>query len=127
MIQPLKLPSLAYRSFDSLIKLTDDLQKADPQVETALRRVEKQLREFDADAEFHVLSKGKPHSVDEYLANFAWNDAMYPSERMMQDNLSVLHKSVSQADDGLRQYLQQLQEARTAYGAMAEKEGALLT
>ena len=46
--------NLKFGSFDSLIKLVDDMGKFDSQVESVIRRIERQLFDLDSKAELNV-------------------------------------------------------------------------
>ena len=52
--------NLKFGSFDSLIKLVDDLGKYDSQVESVIRRVERQVFELDPSAELNVCLCSAP-------------------------------------------------------------------
>jgi len=114
---------LAFRSFDSLIRVVDDLAKNDPQVETTLRRVEKQLREFTENPEFAVVSRGKTYSWSKYMHEFEWDEGKYPKGRGITENLQLMMSTVAKLDEEVRTKLASLQEAKTAQSAMI-KEGS---
>jgi V-type H+-transporting ATPase subunit C len=114
---------LSFRSFDSLIRLTDDLAKGDPQVETTLRRVEKQLREFTEDPEFAVVSRGKTQSWSKYMHSFEWDEGKYPKGRGITENLQLMLSTVGKLDEEVRAKLSSLQEAKTLQSTMV-KEGS---
>lgn len=73
--------SLKFGSFDSLIKLMDDLAKYDAQVEGVLRRIERQSIDLDPDADFKVLFRQKTMTVDSYSRSFVWDDTKWPRNR----------------------------------------------
>lgn len=70
--------SLVFGSFDSLIRLTDDLQKYDSQVDSLVHRLERQMIELDPQAEFRVKSQRTVKTFDEYMSAWQWDDAKYP-------------------------------------------------
>ncbi|EER08285.1 hypothetical protein Pmar_PMAR009746 [Perkinsus marinus ATCC 50983] len=70
--------NLKFGSFDSLIRLVDDLSKQDSQVEAVLRRIERQLLELDPNTEFKVVSQRASLSAEEYISKFHWDDAQVP-------------------------------------------------
>jgi len=115
--------NLTFRSFDSLIKLVDDLQKSDPQVEGTLRRVEKQLREFMENPDFAVVSRGKTYPWKKYLEEFQWDDAKFPKNRTISENLSLMMQTVGKLDDEVRTKLAALGETKSGLSAMV-KEGS---
>ena len=78
---------MKFGSFDSLIKLMDDLSKYDTQVEGILRRVERQLTDLDAKTEFSVIYRQKTMPVESYIRSFQWDDTKCPRNRPVADNL----------------------------------------
>ena len=85
--------SLKFGSFDSLIKLMDDIAKYDGQVESILRRIERQMIELDPKiqlSDFKVLFRQKTMGVDSYVRAFVWDDTKFPRNRNVADNLSHL-------------------------------------
>merc|ERR1719183_2802707 len=82
--------TLKFGSFDNLIKLLDDLQKYDGQVESVLRRIERQLLDLDPQAEFKIISQRTQMSYEQYLRKFVWDDAKFPRTRALVDNLQLL-------------------------------------
>jgi len=77
-LEKLDCPSnLQFRTFDSLIKLVDDLAKADTQIESMIRRLEKATWEFcDIDGkkpDFQILAQGSTTEWKTYLTKFKWD------------------------------------------------------
>ena len=93
---------LKFGSFDSLIKLMDELSRQDSSVEGVLRRVERQMCELDPSCEFKVLVRQKTMSVEAYVRAFAWDDTRFPKIRSVGDNLAALCSAVSRIDDDLK-------------------------
>lgn len=114
---------LSFRSFDSLIRLTDDLAKFDPQVESTLRRVEKQMREFTENPEFAVVSRGKTYTWSKYMHEFEWDEGKYPKGRGITENLTLMMSTVGKLDEEVRTKLASLQEAKGLQAGMV-KEGS---
>ena len=82
--------NLKFGSFDSLIKLVDDLAKYDSQVESVIRRVERQLFDLDPQAELSIMAQRSSSSVEHYLTKFRWDDIKYPRNRPLSDTISLL-------------------------------------
>jgi len=119
--------SLLFGSFDNLIRLTDDLQKSDSQVDSILHRLERQYIELDAKAEFRVKSQRQEKSFLEYLKTWQWDEAKYPKSRSILDNLTLLMSVVNKLDEEARNKTAQYNDFKTQRGNMAKKEGANLT
>jgi len=119
--------SLLFGSFDNLIRLTDDLQKADSSVDSILHRLERQYVELDPKADFKVKSQRQEKPFLEYLKNWQWDEAKYPKTRSILDNLTLLMSVVTKLDEEARNKTAQYNEFKTAKGNLAKKEGASVT
>ena len=63
---------MKFGSFDSLIKLVDDMGKYDSQVESVIRRIERQVFDLDTKAELNVCQISSHSSlVVDYRPTFA--------------------------------------------------------
>lgn len=94
--------SLKFGSFDSLIKLTDDLQKTDSQIESSLRRIERHILDLDPRAEFRIISQRKQSTLEAYIRSFSWDDHKFPRTRALTDNLQLLWGSVQKLDEEVK-------------------------
>lgn len=94
--------TLKFGSFDSLIKLMDELSKYDGQVEAIVRRIERQILDLDANADLKVLFRQKTMSVESYLRSFQWDDTKFPRNRNVSENLTTLWAQVGRADDEVK-------------------------
>jgi V-type H+-transporting ATPase subunit C len=94
--------NLKFGSFDSLIKLMDDLQKYDSQVEAVLKRIERQMTDLDAKAEFNVRFRQKTMTLESYIRSFQWDDTKYPRNRPVNDNAQNLFSMVVRIDDDVK-------------------------
>merc|ERR1711964_854919 len=115
---------LAYKSFDSLIKLLDDLVKLDAQVEGCLRRVEKQMFEFSSSPDFsvwNVTNKTKCGWKD-YVNAFKWNDSKYPRSAAIMDTSALIQSTVQKLDMSIRNNMSAYTELKTQYAAVAHSK-----
>lgn len=119
--------SLLFGSFDNLIRLTDDLQKYDSQVDSILHRLERQYLELDPRAAFTVKSQRLEKPFLDYLKNWQWDEAKYPKTRSILDNLTLLMSVVNKLDEEARNKTAQYNDFKTQRGNLARKEGANLT
>lgn len=116
-----------FGSFDTLIRLTDDLQKYDSQVESVLRRVERQLLDIDEKVSFEVSSQNQKMTAESYLKKWQWDDARFPRQRGVQDNLQFLLTVVNKLDEEGRAKSAQYNEIKTSRTNLQKKsEGASL-
>lgn len=115
-----------FGTFDNLIRLTDDLQKYDGQVDGILHRLERQFLELDPNAEFKVKSQRREKTFQEYIRSWEWDEAKYPKTRTISDNLQLLVAVVNKLDEEARNKTAQYNELKTQKANFAKKEGASL-
>mmetsp|Transcript_62481 Transcript_62481/g.111037 ORF Transcript_62481/g.111037 Transcript_62481/m.111037 type:complete len:404 (+) Transcript_62481:83-1294(+) len=119
--------SLLFGSFDNLIRLTDDLAKADGQVDSILHRLERQFVEMQPNAEFKVKSQRTEKSFLDYLKTWQWDEAKYPKSRSISDNLSFSMSVVNHIDEEARNKTAQYNDFKTQKSNMSKKDAANLT
>lgn len=119
--------SLPIGSFDTLIRLTDDLQKYDGQVDSIIHRLERQLIELDPRADFKVKMHRKEVSLTEYLKNWQWDEARFSKTRSIADNITSLMNSVTKLDEEARNKTAMYNDLKTQSSNLKVKEGANLT
>jgi len=118
---------LKFGSFDSLIKLMDDLAKTDSMIEGALRRIERNILDLDPRSEFLIISQRKQCTLESYIRTFAWDDHKFPRTRVLTDNLALITSAVQKLDEevklkasnfsDVKQQWQSLQKNKQAGGA----------
>jgi V-type H+-transporting ATPase subunit C len=118
--------TLKFGSFDNLIRLMDDLQKYDSQVESTLRRIERQLLELNPNAEFKIISQRTQQGWEQYIRKFPWDDAKFPRSRNINDNLQLLLGSVQKLDEEVRNKSSQFAELKTQVANVTKKDNATL-
>lgn len=119
--------SLMFGSFDNLIRLTEDLSKADMNLDSIVHRLERQYLEIDPKASFKVKSQRVEKKFEEYIQNWQWDEAKYPRTRQISDNLTLLMSIVNKLDEEARNKLAQYNESKTQKSNLAKKETASLT
>ncbi|CAE7195673.1 VHA-C [Symbiodinium natans] len=118
--------SLLFGSFDNLIRLTDDLAKADSQVDSILHRLERQYVELDPKAAFKVKSQRKEMPVLDYLATWSWDEAKFPKSRSISDTLTWTMSVVNHIDEEARNKTAQFNDFKTQMGSLSKKDAASL-
>jgi V-type H+-transporting ATPase subunit C len=116
--------NLKFGSFDSLIKLVDDLGKYDSQIESIARRVERQALDIDATIELAVLTQRTQMTVDDYVSKFKWDDMKFPKGRTVQENIQSLLTSVQKIDEEVKNKTQQYTDAKQQASLFSKKEQA---
>lgn len=119
--------SLLFGSLDNLIRLTDDLQKYDGQVDGIVHRLERQYLELDPRADFKVKSQRQEKPFLDYIRTWQWDEAKYPKTRSISDNLTLLMSVVNKLDEEARNKTAQYNEFKTQRGNLSKKEAASLT
>lgn len=118
--------NLKFGTFDSLIKYADDLGKYDTQVEAVLKRIERCLTDMDTQAEFKVLANRSELTVDEYISKFRWDDAKFPRNRNLQDNVTLLMNSTQKLDEEVKSRVQTLTELKQQVSQVQKRDQATL-
>jgi len=117
---------LKFGSFDNLVRLTDDLQKYDGQIDSILHRLERSYLEINPQATFKVKTRGQEKDFDTYLNNWQWDEGMFSRQRPITDVLATLMKKINNIDDETRNKTAQYNDAKSVKGGFDKKEGANL-
>eukprot|EP00931_Biecheleriopsis_adriatica_P070977 TRINITY_DN4481_c0_g1_i1.p1 TRINITY_DN4481_c0_g1~~TRINITY_DN4481_c0_g1_i1.p1 ORF type:complete len:406 (-),score=129.04 TRINITY_DN4481_c0_g1_i1:83-1300(-) len=118
--------SLIFGSFDNLIRLTDDLAKADSTVDSVLHRIERQLLEMDPKASFTVTSQRQASPFLNYLRSWKWDEGKYPRGKSISDLWPWVMQKVNNMDEDVRNKTAQYNEYKTQKGNLSKKDGANL-
>jgi len=120
--------SLMFGSFDNLIRLTDDLQKYDGQVDGIVHRLERQYLELDSKAQFQIYQRTAKSWTDfsKYIRNWQWDEGKYPKTRNIVELSTLLMQVLNKIDEEARNKLAQYNEYKTQKSSLAKKEGANL-
>jgi V-type H+-transporting ATPase subunit C len=129
---------LTFKSFDSLVKLLDDLAKYDAQVESVLRRVEKMMYDFPLPEgmdhpDFIIISSHRTNGekpelfkMRTYLTkDFKWDASKYLKTNTIAETTNYIMSSLAKADDAVRTKMSALSEQKSALAAVAKKDGSL--
>lgn len=115
--------ALTFGSFDNLIRLTDDLQKADAQVDSVVHRLERQYLDMDPHADFTISILSQKKTFKEYLNGWQWDETRYPKSRSVNDNLSFIMSTVMKLDEEARSKMAQFSDARMQKTNFSKKDG----
>lgn len=119
-------------SFDDLIRLTDDMQKYDSQVEGIARRIERMYLEVDPSksndpmTEFKILSQTNTLPFDKYMREWKWDDAKYPKMKGLTNNLTLLLSVANKLDEEARNKSSQFTELKNSHANMIKKSAGNL-
>lgn len=98
-----EVPSLMVGTLDSLMNLSDGMDKIDAIVENIVRNIEKTGMELSAYAgkTSELTVGGVP--AQRYIQQFVWDYAKYPNRRPLREIESLISGGVSAIDEELRQ------------------------
>lgn len=118
--------SLMFGSFDNLIRLTDDLQKSDSQVDSIVHRLERQWLEMDPRAPFKVRAQRQEKTFQEYMQTWTWDEAKYPRSRSITDTMAHLMATLTKIDDEARNKTVVYNESKATLANLTSKDGGNL-
>ncbi|CEM25559.1 unnamed protein product [Vitrella brassicaformis CCMP3155] len=119
--------SLKVGTFDSLIKVVDELAKHDTMAESVLRRVERQLLEIDPNTQFKIMAQRTTATVDDYLRRFVWDEAKFPKKTHVTELIQLILASVGKIDEELRLKSAAFNDLKQQASQVAKKEGGNLS
>ncbi|CAI5717828.1 unnamed protein product [Peronospora destructor] len=96
-----ELPSdLLVGTLDSLMALSDDLNRVDMVIESVVRKIERQFNDLNKNDQ-NLTVDGVP--VERYLSFFSWDEAKHPHRRPLPEIVSMIQSSVDKIEDELKQ------------------------
>lgn len=117
-----EIPSLVVGTLDSLMALSDDLNKINQQVEGVVRRIERQYMDV-AGQDAEVLRAANEMTVENFLRSFQWDYARYRYQgRQLPDMVSQVQSSVAKVDDELKKLSVSYNEKVQTLGAVQRKK-----
>lgn len=125
----LQIPDLRVGTLDSLLALSDDLQKASSVVEGVSHKIRRQIEEFErlgSGAESIALTvDGVP--IDTYITRFTWDEAKYPVVSPLRETVDTIQENVAKIEDDLKVRLAEFSNVKTQLSAINRKQtGSLL-
>ena len=109
-------------SLDQLMKLNDDFQKMEMQVDAACKRVEKQYSELMAEMNLPVELKvkqltghGNQHQevkVEHYLSNFKWDSVHYQQDKNLEWMGHFVQKEVKTNEEKVKNQADKMQNLK---------------
>ncbi|KAJ0411960.1 hypothetical protein ATCC90586_009917 [Pythium insidiosum] len=120
----MELPSdLLVGTLDSLMALSDDLNRVDLVVESAVRKIERQFHDLNKDNQALTVD-GVP--IDRYLNYFAWDEAKHPHRRPLPEIVSIIQSSVGKIEEELKQLSTRFAEKKQQLLQYQKKKGGNL-
>ncbi|CCI43247.1 unnamed protein product [Albugo candida] len=120
----MELPSdLLVGTLDSLMALSDELQRVDMIVEGMVRKIERQFQELH-DKDQSLTVDGVP--VDRYLDYFQWDEAKHPHRRPLPEIVSIIQNSLGKVEDEIKQLSSRYSEKKQLLAQLQRKKGGNL-
>jgi V-type H+-transporting ATPase subunit C len=127
------IPELKVGTLDTLVGLTDQLQKLDPFVENVVRKMAQYMADILGDEVKERLAENLlvgPNKLpmENFLTRFTWDGAKFPLRQPLPNIVEGISKLVSQIDGDLKQKSQAYNQLRQNLQAIERKEtGNLMT
>lgn len=99
------VPDLKVGTLDTLMALSDELNKVDLIVENATRKIAQQLMDLvDAGSKNEKVESllVNNNNVETYLTFFRWEEAKYPTSTPLRSLVEVIHSQVGKLDEELK-------------------------
>ena len=148
------VPELKIGTLDSLLALSDDLQKINGQIENVTQKIKRQIQEIGEHfakesqqqrrrdnmennnnsnnnneaftAQTILTVDGVP--TEEYLTDFKWDEAKNPAKRQLRETVEKITEHVMKIDDELKMKLSEYVMAKNSLSTIARKtQGSLAT
>nr|ADE77882.1 unknown [Picea sitchensis] len=119
----LNIPDLRVGTLDSLLALSDDLNKANSFVEAVTHKIRRQIEELEkaSGVESGVLTvHGVP--VDSYITRFTWDEAKYPVMSPLRELVDAIHDGVGKLEDALKVRVAEYNNVKSQLNAINRKQ-----
>ncbi|XP_058737617.1 V-type proton ATPase subunit C [Vicia villosa] len=117
------IPNLRVGTLDSLLSLSDDLNKSNAFMEGVSHKIRRQIEELErvSGANTAALTvDGVP--VDSYLTRFVWDDAKYPTMSPLKEIVDGIHAQVAKIEDDLKVRVSEYNNIRSQLNAINRKQ-----
>jgi V-type H+-transporting ATPase subunit C len=127
------LPEMQVGTLDTLVALSDQLQKLDPFVENVVRKMAQYMAEILGDEVKERLADNllvgpSKLPMENFLTRFSWDGAKFPLRQPLPNIVDGISKLVSQIDGDLKQKSQAYNQLRQSLQAIERREtGNLMT
>eukprot|EP00826_Nyctotherus_ovalis_P029873 TRINITY_DN2369_c0_g2_i6.p1 TRINITY_DN2369_c0_g2~~TRINITY_DN2369_c0_g2_i6.p1 ORF type:complete len:349 (+),score=123.83 TRINITY_DN2369_c0_g2_i6:120-1166(+) len=113
---------------DTLIGLTDVIQKLDLNLEAIIKKVEKQHKELDPVWNVKISTNEGDMDVLKYMQDFSWEDSKFPRSKTLPELVRLLQEKINHLDNDIKKQITDYTDTRSALAALNKKqEGGLVT
>ncbi|GLC77785.1 hypothetical protein PLESTF_001066900 [Pleodorina starrii] len=97
----LDVPDLRIGTLDSLMALSDELSKTSNLIEAVIGKVKRQINESGGVKALASLTV-EGMSTDVYVQRFKWDEAKFPTRRLLKETVDKMIELISRIDDDLK-------------------------
>ena len=113
---------------DTLIGLTEAIQKLDLNLESVIKKVEKQHKELDPTWDIKISTNEGEIDVRKYMEEFNWEDSKFPRSKTLPELIRLLQDKTTHLDNDMKKQIADYAETKAASTAIIKKqEGGLIT
>jgi len=98
-----EVPSLTVGTLDTLMTLSDELDKTDQIIEGIVRKIEKTAMELNERKGSHVDLTVGGVPATRYIQQFAWDSAKYPNRRPLKELVQLIAGGATAIEEELKQ------------------------
>lgn len=118
-------------SLDSLVALADDLTKLDHQLESTIRKIERQYLDLEPNPKLTISISNRGNSQDlapsTYLSDFHWDISKYPPSKSLSEIASMIDERLKKLDEDIKKENTEYIEMRNSVSQITKREsGGLL-
>jgi len=133
-LHQIEMPGLLVGTLDSLMALSDDIERVDTAIEQVVKKIERQYTEVvggKTTAEpltigYHDRGQGGQSPLS-YLKHFEWDHAKYPFRRPLPELVSLIQSGVSNIEDELKHLSGTYGEKIQIQSSLKRKKGSKLS
>eukprot|EP00210_Caulerpa_lentillifera_P004135 g3941.t1 len=131
----LSVPKLKVGTLDSLLALSDDMAKFNALIEATVLKLKRQFLELsrldmnrggDAATAASTGLSIDGQSVQDYLKNFHWEEAKYPSNRPLKETVEKIQETVAKIEDDMKVKVGEYNHMKGTLSAIARKTAGSL-
>jgi hypothetical protein len=113
---------------DTLIGLTEAIQKLDLNLEAIIKKVEKQYKDLDPVWNVKISTNEGDMDVLKYMQDFSWEDSKFPRSKTLPELVRLLQEKITHLDNDIKKQIADYTDMKTAFVAFNKKqEGGLVT
>jgi len=113
---------------DTLIGLTDVVQKLDTNLEGVIKKIEKQHKELEPTWDVKISTNAGDMDMLKYMRDFIWEDSKFPRSKTLPELLHLLGDKVNHLDNDIKKQINDYTDIRNAINALSKKqEGGFLS